>query len=267
MCPLDRFQYETHPPRFNVPMRLGTCLIAFGLQLSVPHLVFPGGGIFFYWQAGVVTYLREQQYNLTATTCTGASAGSLTATLTATGVDFHKATDLALQQCADYQIWERGLQNLWGPLIAEWLDQLLPEDALEQVNGVVSVLITPVPQIFTKHKIDTFHSRDDLIAANLASVHLPWFMDGQPFYRKFRNRTYIDGSWGASLRDYHPSPEQKLVVIDHKQDPIYQKKPLWDFVKAVSPGSIYQMLEDGKVYAQQMEEKGMFEGLPKNNPP
>jgi predicted acylesterase/phospholipase RssA len=63
---------------------------------SPPHLVFPGGGIFFYWQAGAVSYLREQGYNLTAVTAAGASAGALTATLAATGVDFYQATALAL---------------------------------------------------------------------------------------------------------------------------------------------------------------------------
>ena len=60
------------------------------------HVVFPGGGIFFYWQAGVVSYLREQGYDLDDATMAGASAGALTATLTASNVDFYDATALAL---------------------------------------------------------------------------------------------------------------------------------------------------------------------------
>jgi len=82
---------------------------------KAPHLVFPGGGLFFYWQAGVVTYLREQGYDLDQMTASGASAGALTATLTATNVDFIKATELALKMAKEAGVWDRsgGLQGIW----------------------------------------------------------------------------------------------------------------------------------------------------------
>ena len=56
-------------------------------------LVFSGGGLFFYWQAGVVTFLRENGYDLSNVDLAGASAGALTATLTATNVDFCGSQD------------------------------------------------------------------------------------------------------------------------------------------------------------------------------
>ena len=80
------------------------------------HLVFPGGGIFFYWQAGTITYLREKGYDLSKVSLTGASAGALTATLTAANVNFEEATELALSLAKDAEVWDRtfGLYGIWG---------------------------------------------------------------------------------------------------------------------------------------------------------
>jgi Patatin-like phospholipase len=138
------------------------------------HMVFPGGGIFFYWQAGVVCYLREQGYDLSTCSFTGASAGALTATLTSTNVDFYKATDLALSLAADAGVWDRrgGLQGVWGPMIEEWLDNLLPSSIEEDTkDSRLSLLVTPIPS-FGKSTISQFTDRNDLIQCNRASVHL-----------------------------------------------------------------------------------------------
>jgi len=54
-------------------------------SIATTNIVFPGGGIFFYHQAGVVNFLREEGYDLSHTSFSGASAGALTATLAATG--------------------------------------------------------------------------------------------------------------------------------------------------------------------------------------
>lgn len=113
---------------------------------SSAHLVFPGGGLFFYWQAGVVTYLRENGYDLSQVTLSGASAGALTATLAATNVDFYQATELALKLSQEAGVWDRkgGLQGIWGPMIESWLLTLLPENCTEMVNDRVSALDTAV---------------------------------------------------------------------------------------------------------------------------
>jgi len=104
---------------------------------SVPLMLFGGGGIYFYWQIGVVSYLRQQNYNLQSTLCfAGASSGALAATLTATNVDASEATTLALDLAERAGVWKRGsLQGIWGDLIYEWLDQLLPSNALEYVSN------------------------------------------------------------------------------------------------------------------------------------
>ena len=230
-----------------------------------PHIIFPGGGIFFYWQAGVVTYLRDQGYDLSATTSTGASAGALTATLAAADVDYYKATELALDMAKKGGVYDRlgGLQGVWGEMIYNWLDELLPENAVElsQERGL-SLLVTPVPT-FGKEKIDSFRDRKDLIQCNMASIHLPWFLDGK-ITSNFRDRPYIDGSFLASARDYHPlSLPSKTFVVDFKRDPAYKAKNYLQAVEALSPDGIYQMIEDGKRYAAQLEEQGGLERFPK----
>ena len=106
---------------------------------SSPHIIFPGGGIFFYWQAGAVAYLLENKYNLDNVRLTGASAGALTATLTTNDVDFEEATELALKLAKEAHVWDRplGLQGIWGDMIETWLDALLPLDALEKSQDKV----------------------------------------------------------------------------------------------------------------------------------
>lgn len=104
-------------------------------------------GIYFYWQAGVITFLREQGYDLSQCTYTGGSAGALTATLGITNVDFYDATQLALSLAADAGVWDRkaGLQGIWGPMIEEWLETLIPSDCIDNLNGRLSILGTLNP--------------------------------------------------------------------------------------------------------------------------
>ena len=138
---------------------------------STTHLVFYGGGIFFYHQAGVINFLKER-YDLSPCTFSGASAGALAATLAAADVDFYEATDLALKMAKDADVWNRkgGLQGIWGPLIEKWLDTLLP-NCIDALQDRITLLVTPVPS-FGKIKVSRFENRDDLIQCNMASVHL-----------------------------------------------------------------------------------------------
>lgn len=246
-----------------------------------------GGGIFFYWQAGVITYLREQGYDLSATSSTGASAGALCATLTACDVDFYHATDLALSMAKDAGVWDRrgGLQGIWGPMIREWLDRLLPDDAVAYTTArETSLLVTRLPYVLQKQRIASFTDRQDLIDCNMASVHLPYFLDGQ-LTTTFRTRPCIDGSFCSRPADYEPiamnndrsstgsgsGRDSKLVVpttqretlfLSHQHDPVYNEQSMLEFVRALSPDRIYGMMEDGKRYARLMEERGQFANIP-----
>ena len=228
------------------------------------HIVFLGGGIFFYWQAGVVTFLRENGYDLSQTSATGASAGALTATLTACDVDFYQATDLALQMAKDAGVWDRsgGLQGIWGPMIRTWLDELLPENAVARMQArQTSLLVTPVPQL-AKHRVSSFTNRNDLIDCNMASVHLPLFLDGE-WISTFRGTPCIDGSFLSSPCDYEPTDKNRDTIrLSHRLDEKYGSQSLLTFVKAISTDGIYEMIEDGKKYAKRMEEQGKLSAFP-----
>lgn len=235
-------------------------------HISSKSIIFPGGGIFFYWQAGVVTYLREENYPLLNKDIgfTGASAGALCATLGAAGVDFETATALALDKAREAQVWERpmGLYGIWGAMIDEWLEDLLPENddiVLGAVNDKVSLLVTEIPS-FRVRKISQFTSRRDLIEACLASVHIPLFLDGK-LTTKFRNGPHIDGSFLAELSDYHIG--ENSVVLDWQADPIFSNKSLGDAVSALSESSIWDLLESGRKCALKMEKNGSFDFLKK----
>lgn len=229
-----------------------------------PHIAFLGGGIFFYWQAGVVTYLKENGYDLTQTSSTGASAGALAATLSACDVDFYKATDLALQMAKDAGVWDRsgGLQGIWGPMIRHWLEYLLPQDAVSRMTANnTTLLVTTVPQC-RKQRVASFTDRQDLIDCNMASVHLPLFLDGQ-WTTTFRDVPCIDGSFLSNPSDYGPMDRKRdTLFLSHRLDEKYNNKGLLSFVKAINPDGIYGMIEDGKSYAKTIEEQGKLADFP-----
>ena len=83
-------------------------------------------------QLQLQAYLQENNYNLSSNNILlcGASAGALSATLAKANVNPYEATELALQMSDDNNIWERplGLQGVWGSIIYDWLDELLPAD-------------------------------------------------------------------------------------------------------------------------------------------
>ncbi|KAL3779511.1 hypothetical protein HJC23_011147 [Cyclotella cryptica] len=225
-------------------------------------IIFPGGGLFFYWQAGVIAYLQEHSYNLSSTLVSGASAGALSATLAKTNVCLHTATELALHLSEEAGVWERplGLMGIWGDVIREWLEVLLPLDAENLVTDELHILVTPVPS-FGKSRVSKFESRDDLIKANMASVHLPWFLDGN-FTCNFRGSPYIDGSFLARPTDYFDKEysDQPKLILDFKRDPVMRVRAT-DFVKVVSKQAIWDILEQGKKHAKIMERNGELDIL------
>lgn len=227
-----------------------------------PCIVFPGGGLFFYWQAGAVAYLRDEGYDLSDATLSGASAGALSATLARTGVCPYDATELALSMSEEAGVWDRplGLQGIWGGIICEWLDRLLPLDADERAGDGLHILMTPVPS-FGKSRVSRFEDRRDLIDANMASVHLPWFLDGN-LTSTFRGRPHIDGSFLAKPSDYFSGEysDRPKLILDFKRDPVMRDRAS-EFIKLVSEQTIWDILEQGKSHAKIMDRRGDFDLL------
>ena len=150
-------------------------------------------------------------------------------------------------------------------MIEQWLDELLPDDAHVTSSERLALLVTPVPS-FGKTRVTQFQDKRDLIRANMASVHLPWFLDGK-LTTEFRNKAHIDGSFLS--KDYHYVPEESrasqraIVTLDWTEDEGMATK-FGDFVKLVSKDGIWGMLDQGKLYAANvMEPRGDFKDLPR----
>lgn len=128
---------------------------------------------------GCVLWLLEN-VDVDSCPCFGASGGALAATFTACKIDPFKAFDVANRLSEENGVFERrlGVAGIWGDLIRQWLDELLPQNAAELCNDRVQLIVTTVPKLELK-AIAEFESRQSLIEANLASCHIPFFLDGK----------------------------------------------------------------------------------------
>ena len=156
----------------------------------------------------------------------------------------------------------RRLAGIWGPMIRDWLDELLPENAVERMQThETSLLVTPIPQ-FGKRRVSSFTDRNDLIDCNMASVHLPLFLDGE-WTATFRGTPCIDGSFLSNPTNYEPVDKNRNTIqLSHRFDETYNSQSLLTFVKAINPDGIYDMIDDGKRYAKMIEEQGKLSTLP-----
>jgi len=136
-------------------------------------IAFPGGGIYFWWQAGWITCANiSSDAHLI-----GASAGSLTAVLSKCGVNMEDAYSCAIRLCEEYGVFSepQGLLGKWGFIVRDWLDALLPIDAHDRCRGQVHILVTQVALLkwppLKRIRVSDFTDRADLIEACMASVH------------------------------------------------------------------------------------------------
>ena len=119
-------------------------------------------------------YLQEQGYTLSNTILSGASAGALSATLAKTNVCPYDATKLALSMSAEAGIWDRplGLQGVWGSIIYDWLNQLLPEDAEEKVKDEVGYVLCDLSSIMCTSQARVYALQSQLLTCKICSFSL-----------------------------------------------------------------------------------------------
>ncbi|CAM9904100.1 unnamed protein product [Discosporangium mesarthrocarpum] len=227
---------------------------------SQPVISFPGGGIFFWWQAGAITALHER-YDLSGTDMVGASAGALAATLAACDADMERAMDLALQLCDDNEVWERplGLAGVWGGMVREWLDELLPENADSICRDHVNLLVLSLWPPGKRQSVSDFTSKADLIDACMASVHIPYFMNKR-FSARFRGRRYLDGSFRASREALSLGSHRPTVYLDYSEDEAMAKRG-GDFLSLTNREGLLYMRKRGYDHVQRMGDEGKLHCL------
>lgn len=225
-----------------------------------PILSIAGGGRFFFWYLGVLKYMMAY-YDLSRCTLVGASAGGLACVLAACGVDLDRAVREAFRLSVDNAVFERpaGLAGIWGRIVREWLDELLPPDAEERCAGRVKLVVTEALTLRLRY-IEDFTDRDDLINAAMASIHIPFFLDFNATCT-FRGARYLDGS----LFDFFSGQNSDLItcggaacVVDYFFDDTLEFDRL-DFVKLSDYEEVKELVRRGYAYGQRTDAAGGFE--------
>ena len=151
-----------------------------------------------------------------------------------------------------------GLAGVWGEIVREWLDDLLPADAAERARGRVTILVLRTLPFPRRVRFSAFESKSDLIDCALASCHIPYFLDGR-FSARFRRARWIDGSFLTSrTRDFrHDDGSAPMLYLDPAADPNAPR----DFLRLRTPEGVRAMMESGLAYARSPELRPGFAEL------
>ncbi len=231
-----------------------------------PRIIFPGCGIFFWHQAGVLSGLAKR-LDLDKAQFAGASGGALTATLAGCGVTDRRHTlSVAEQLCDTAGVFERGpwgLRGIWGGIVKEWLERLLPTDAAEKCSERVHIL---VHRPFRGGRlVSEFESRDDLISACMASVHIPFFMDGRATWR-FRGESHIDSDLFSMVRGSRalenalPADGAPSFRVSQRRDERIRERyrKTGDFARLTSLEGVREMAEWGETHVDKLDDANVL---------
>ncbi len=194
-----------------------------------------GGGTFFFWQLGAARAIAERRAGR-RTVWAGSSAGALCAALTLCEVDPWEAVKSAHRLAHELGLYTRkgGLFGVRGETIRRWLEELLPEDAAHRCGrGVLYIQVTVWSgwrSGLRVKRVSSFESRAALIDTLMASVHIPYFLDGRLFARFESNACDLGGRrvCDGSILQFLPArrlfgiPDEDLRVTCEKgRDPDY----------------------------------------------
>ena len=165
---------------------------------------FSAGGLLFPFYCGVVDELVQMNVIRDDTPLAGASAGSLIAACSRSGLSMATIIDACWELCADCR--DNGTRFRLGPVLEGVLRELLPDDVAGALRGRAHVAVTRLlpedggPPLEAR-LVGDFLDRDDVIAALMTSCHIPLYMDGR-LATKFRGSWHFDGG----ITDFLPSP-------------------------------------------------------------
>lgn len=208
-----------------------------------PTVSVGGGGVFFFWQMGAARAVVEALARRRGPHAmwAGSSAGALVGALALCDVSPSRATHLAHALATRERLYERvgGLAGVWGTVVRAWLDALLPVDAAQRCDAALSVHVTLwrgwlMPP--TVHRVSRFKDREALIDALMASIHIPWFLDGRLWAPLGEKELAMDGSilrflpgrqiLGIRDEDLDVTTEKGRLpdyFITHTEDDFYEK--------------------------------------------
>lgn len=228
-----------------------------------------GGGVFFWYQAGVAKYLLEH-FDLSKTNVLGTSAGALTATLLKTGSDFDLSARIAIELVNEKRLWtsSSGLKGVWSDIIDNWLQKLiLSENLTPDVFSSLFIATTPVNIFEGIQILSNFESKADIIQACLSSAHIPYFMNNK-LCSTYKDKYYIDGSFWPLVSFDKISPIKtycKLTGISKNSDDqiwnlnyendyeFCQKYSNVSFVSLLKPDVVYDMMSYGYNYCKKLD--------------
>eukprot|EP00798_Chlamydomonas_sp_ICE-L_P005090 gene5090-34888_t len=179
----------------------------------------------------------------------GASGGALAAVLAVCGLSTDYVVEHAFELSVKHGLQERqmGLVGALGPIVEEWLDDLLPANAHKLCNNKVTVVVTTLPDM-KQVGITNYESKADLI-------------EDMKMMRSFRGRPCIDGSVPDFFYGNCDLLTRDAVVFDYFDDSLLERKGRMDMMQLKSIDELRRMYALGYDYAHKLHEEGTFDNF------
>lgn len=257
--------------------RLIISLICICRICSYDCIRFKGGGIYYWWQAGACKYLLENtELTNKQLPVYGTSAGALSAALFVSGTSMDRAAELAISLSEERQVFTRrgGLAGIWGQLIEDWLQELIPDTISPASLARVNVVVTPRRIWKGPQLLSSFESKDELISGCMASAHIPFFLDKKPWRKCTKdNKRYIDGSFWQFVNKGEPEKyplsyvHRNVLDLDYSLDTEFIKELQQSdssIVKLITPEGLYDMMNRGYKYTEKLHQQGNLNNVVKS---
>jgi len=223
----------------------------------------------------------------------GASAGSLTATMLLTGVDFEHAKNVAVRLAKESKVHERGnLVGILGQLLRQWLEEIIPRYCvivviilyiiliklmiiISDINAdrLANLYIALTPLTKSPKLVKDFKDKKDLIDCCMASCHLPVLLDGSVL-TNYRGEGVMDGSFWYFITKNRftglPLIEntKNYFWVDYGDDSKFMKSITGNIIELVDEAKLDNMMKMGYMYMKREHAKGNlpFPKMPRPTP-
>lgn len=177
--------------------------------------------------------------------------------------DFDSIPGSAVAIAGEWDVYSRklGLAGVWGAMLRQWLDMVLPKSIPKENMSNLYIALTPT--LKPSKLITGIEERSDLIDAIMASCHVPVFLDGRPF-TEYKGEQVLDGSFwyfvtknrysGLPLLN-NANPEQ-IFWVDYVDDEDFVQSVSGNFLALITPDDMYNMIEAGYNYMKREHYKG-----------